>query len=43
VFAVYPLFAAKQRQRAAPAWALGLAASGLAIDGLVTTLQHAGT
>src|SRR5437588_7073557 len=43
VFAVYPRFAAKQRQRAGPAWTLGLVASGLAIYGLVTTLQHAST
>ena len=40
VFAVYPRFAAKQSQRALPAWALGLAASGLAVYGVVTALQQ---
>ena len=40
VFAVYPLFARKHRWRALPAWALGGAASGLAVYGLVTTLQQ---
>ena len=37
VFAVYPCFAAQQRQRALPAWTLSLAASSLAIYGLWTT------
>jgi amino acid transporter len=41
VFAVYPLFAIKQRQRAWPAWTLSLIASAFAIYGLVTTLQQA--
>lgn len=40
VFAVYPLFAAKRRQRAWPAWLLGLGASAFAIYGLWTTLQQ---
>jgi hypothetical protein len=38
VFAVYPRFAARQRWRALPAWSVSLAASGLAIYGLVTAL-----
>jgi hypothetical protein len=41
VFAVYPLFAIKHRQRAWPAWTLSLIASAFAIYGLVTTLQQA--
>jgi hypothetical protein len=41
VFAVYPLFAAKHRQRAWPAWALSLGASAFAVYGLWTTLQQA--
>ena len=41
VFAVYPLFAIKHRQRAWPAWALSLIASAFAIYGLVTTLHQA--
>jgi hypothetical protein len=40
VFAVYPRFAARQRQRMLPACALSTAASGLAIYGLVTALQQ---
>jgi hypothetical protein len=40
VFVVYPLFATKRRQRALPAWTLGLIASAFAIYGLVTTLQQ---
>jgi amino acid transporter len=43
VFAVYPLFAARHRQRAWPAWTLALGASALAIYGLWTTLQQAGS
>jgi hypothetical protein len=43
VFAVYPRFAARQRRRALPAWTLSLAASGLAIYGLVTALQPTGS
>jgi amino acid transporter len=43
VFAVYPRFARKQRQRALPAFALSLAASSLAIYGLWITLQHTTT
>ncbi len=39
VFAVYPLFAIKYRQRAWPAWTLSLVASAFAVYGLVTTLQ----
>jgi amino acid transporter len=41
VFAVFALFAARHRQRAWPAWALSLAASGLALYGLWTVLQPA--
>jgi hypothetical protein len=41
VFAVYPLFARRQRWRALPAWALGAAGSALAVYGLVTALQQA--
>jgi amino acid transporter len=41
VFAVYPLFAIKRRQRAWPAWTLSLIASTFAIYGLVSTLQQA--
>ena len=41
VFAVYPLFAIKRRQRAWPAWTLSLIASAFAVYGLVTTLQQA--
>ena len=41
VFAVYPLFAIKRRQRAWPACTLSLIASAFAIYGLVTTLQQA--
>ena len=41
VFAVYPLFARRHRWRTLPAWALGGAASALAVYGLVTTLQQA--
>lgn len=40
VFAVYPRFIARQHKRVGPAWALSLAASGLAIYGLVTALQQ---
>ncbi len=43
VFAVYPLFAAKQRQRRLPAWALSIGASALAVYGLVTAIQQAGS
>ena len=41
VFAVYPLFARRQRQRALPAWALSSVASALAIYGLITVFQNA--
>lgn len=41
VFAVYPMFVRKQRGQALPAWALALAASALAIYGLVTSIQNA--
>ena len=41
VFAVYPLFAIKRRQRVWPACAVSLIASAFAIYGLVTTLQQA--
>jgi amino acid transporter len=41
VFVAYPRFAAKQRQRALPAWTLSAAASGFAIYGLWTALQTA--
>jgi hypothetical protein len=41
VFAVYPRFAASRGERAVLAWSLSLAASGLAIYALVTTLQQA--
>jgi hypothetical protein len=40
VFAVYPLFARRHRIAPFPAWVLGVAASGLAIYGLVTSLQQ---
>ncbi|HTU85517.1 MAG TPA: hypothetical protein VMF57_08070 [Solirubrobacteraceae bacterium] len=41
VFAVYPLFAFKRRQRLWPALALALGASGFAVYGVVTALQQA--
>jgi hypothetical protein len=41
VFLVYPRFAARHGQRALPAWGLSLAASGLAVYGLLVTLQNA--
>ena len=41
VLAVYPRFAAKRRQRAWPAWALGLGASAFALYGLWTALHQA--
>jgi amino acid transporter len=41
VFAVYPLFAIKYRQRAWPACTLSLVASAFAVYGLVTALQQA--
>lgn len=40
VFAAYPSFASKQRQRMPPALALSAAASGLAIYGLLTAVQQ---
>lgn len=43
VFAVYPRFAARQHQRAIPAWMLTLVASALAIYGLWSAIRHAGT
>jgi amino acid transporter len=43
VFAVFPLFARKQGQRALPAWVLSIAASALAIYGLVNVFQTAST
>jgi hypothetical protein len=41
VFAVYPRFAVKHGQRLLPACAISAFASGLAIYGLVVTIQHA--
>jgi hypothetical protein len=41
VFAVYPLFAARHRRRAWPAWALSLGATAFALYGLWTALQQA--
>jgi hypothetical protein len=41
VFAVFPLFAIKRRQRVWPACTLSLIASAFAVYGLVTTLQQA--
>jgi amino acid transporter len=41
VFAVYPLFAARFRQRVGPALLLSAGASAFAIYGLITTLQQA--
>jgi amino acid transporter len=41
VFAVYPLFARKHRQRPIPAWLLSLGASGLAGYGLWTAVHSA--
>ncbi len=41
VFAVYPLFARRHRQRLLPAWLLALGASGLAGFGLWTAIQSA--
>jgi len=41
VFAVYPRYAAAQRQRAIPAWTLAFVAGGLAIYGLWTGIQTA--
>jgi hypothetical protein len=43
VFAVYPNFVARQRERVLPASIFSLAASGLAVYGLVTALQQAGS
>jgi hypothetical protein len=39
VFAVYPSFVARQRERVLPALIVSLAAGGLAIYGLVIALQ----
>jgi hypothetical protein len=41
VFAVYPRFAARQRQRAWPAWTLALGASAFALYGVWTALHQA--
>lgn len=41
VFAVYPLFARKHRQRPIPAWLLSLGAGGLAGYGLWTAIESA--
>jgi hypothetical protein len=41
VFAAFPLFARRHRWQALPAWTLAVAASSLAVYGLVTTLQQA--
>ena len=41
VFAVYPLFAIKGRQRLGPAFALALGAGAFAVYGLITALQQA--
>jgi hypothetical protein len=43
VFLIFPLFAAKHRQRLLPAWTLSLAASALALYGLWTTVQQSTT
>jgi hypothetical protein len=43
VFAVYPLFAKRQRQAAVVAWSLAGFASALALYGLWTTLHQAGS
>ena len=43
VFAVYPMFAAKRRQRAWPAWTLSLGASAFALYGVWTALHSAST
>jgi hypothetical protein len=43
VFAVFPRFAIRHGQRPYRAWALGLAASGLALYGLYTSLSSAAT
>lgn len=40
VFAVYPRFAARQRGRALPAWALTIVSTGFAVYGLWATIQH---
>ena len=40
VFAVYPMFVAKQGRRILGAWAVSVVASGLAIYGLVTALEQ---
>lgn len=40
VFAVYPLFARRQRWRVLPAWTLAVTASALTVYGLVTALQQ---
>lgn len=41
VFAVYPLFAAKQRERLWPACALSLGAGAFAVYGIWTAVQQA--
>ena len=41
VFAVYPRFAARHRERAWPAWTLAIVAGGLACYGLWTSLHPA--
>jgi amino acid transporter len=43
VFAVYPRFAARQRDRALPAWVLTLAATAFGIYGLWATIHHSGS
>jgi hypothetical protein len=43
VFAVYPLFATRHGARRLSAWTLGLGASALAVYGLVTAVQQAGS
>jgi hypothetical protein len=43
VFAVYPRFVARERGRVVPAWGLSLAAGALAIYGLMSAIQQAGS
>lgn len=43
VFAVYPRFAARQRDRPLPAWVLTAAATAFAVYGLWATIQHSGS
>jgi hypothetical protein len=43
VFAVYPRFAARQHDRALPAWVLTAAATAFGVDGLRATIQQSGS